>query len=54
MAVIVVAHRLSTIMGADQILFMENGEVVERGTHAELIAMPGGKYRALAHLQGLC
>ncbi|KAI1310220.1 ATP-binding cassette sub- B member 6, mitochondrial [Mortierella claussenii] len=36
---LVVAHRLSTIMQADQILVMKDGEIVERGTHAELLRM---------------
>ena len=35
--VIVVAQRVSSIMGADQILVMEDGEIVARGTHAELL-----------------
>jgi subfamily B ATP-binding cassette protein MsbA len=39
----VIAHRLSTIRRADQILVIEQGEVVERGTHAELLAR-GGRY----------
>jgi len=42
----VIAHRLSTIRSADQILVLEHGEIVERGTHDELIAM-NGRYRQL-------
>lgn len=41
--VIVVAHRLSTIQGADQIIFLENGEIVEEGTHMQLVEQ-GGRY----------
>jgi ATP-binding cassette subfamily B protein len=37
----VVAHRLSTIRGADQILVLENGRIIQRGTHAELLATSG-------------
>ena len=42
----VIAHRLSTIQSADQILVLEHGEIVERGTHEELLDK-GGRYRQL-------
>lgn len=42
----VIAHRLSTIRSADQILVVESGEILERGTHDELISF-GGRYRQL-------
>jgi subfamily B ATP-binding cassette protein MsbA len=41
---IVIAHRLSTIKNADQILVVENGEIVERGTHDSLIILEGRYY----------
>ena len=47
---IVIAHRLSTILAADQILVMDDGQVAERGTHAELLAQ-GGLYARLYHEQ---
>jgi ABC-type multidrug transport system fused ATPase/permease subunit len=46
----VIAHRLSTIRSADQILVLEGGEIVERGSHSELIAH-GGRYRHLYEQQ---
>jgi ATP-binding cassette, subfamily B, bacterial len=47
---LVIAHRLSTIREADQILVVEAGRIVERGTHAELLAA-GGLYADLYHTQ---
>jgi ABC-type multidrug transport system fused ATPase/permease subunit len=43
---LVIAHRLSTIRNADLIVVMEKGQVIEQGSHAELIAR-GGFYAAL-------
>lgn len=45
-----IAHRLATVLRADQIMVMENGRVVERGTHGELLKR-GGLYARLAELQ---
>jgi ABC-type multidrug transport system fused ATPase/permease subunit len=47
----VIAHRLSTVRSADQILFVEGGRIVERGSHAELMADQGGAYRRFVELQ---
>jgi subfamily B ATP-binding cassette protein MsbA len=47
----VIAHRLSTIRSADQILVLDEGRVVERGTHHELLASPEGLYRRLYEKQ---
>jgi len=41
----VIAHRLSTIRNADQVLVLVDGEIVERGTHTELLAHQGAYYR---------
>ena len=47
---IVIAHRLATIQNADKILVMEQGEIVESGTHEELLALKG-YYSKLFELQ---
>jgi ABC-type multidrug transport system fused ATPase/permease subunit len=47
---IVVAHRLSTVAAADLILVLDDGELVERGTHRELLAK-NGVYTNLVHAQ---
>jgi subfamily B ATP-binding cassette protein MsbA len=47
---VVIAHRLSTIRRADLIVVMERGQIIERGTHAELLAQ-GGQYQRLYELQ---
>jgi ATP-binding cassette subfamily B protein len=46
----VIAHRLRTVRDADQILVLERGRIVQRGTHAELIRVPG-PYRSIYDLQ---
>jgi ATP-binding cassette subfamily B protein len=49
---IVIAHRLSTVRDADQILVLEKGQIVERGKHDELVAI-GGLYADLYNRQDL-
>jgi len=49
-ATIIISHRLSSLMHADEILFLEAGRIVERGSHAALIAQDG-RYRRLFDLQ---
>jgi subfamily B ATP-binding cassette protein MsbA len=44
---LVIAHRLSTIQHADEILVVQNGEIVERGTHQDLLELEEGFYRRL-------
>jgi ATP-binding cassette subfamily B protein len=48
---VIIAHRLSTVRRADRIYVIDAGQVIETGTHAELLARDGGKYRTLVELQ---
>ena len=47
---IIIAHRLSSLVHADEIIFLEAGSIVERGSHEALLAL-GGRYAALHALQ---
>ena len=49
--VFVIAHRLSTIKNAEQIIVMNDGQIVEQGTHDELLKTPNGAYVALYNAQ---
>jgi ABC-type multidrug transport system fused ATPase/permease subunit len=46
----VIAHRISTVKDADQIIYLEHGRITERGTHAELLAL-NGAYASLYQKQ---
>jgi ABC-type multidrug transport system fused ATPase/permease subunit len=50
-AVLLIAHRPSTVRAADEICFVEGGRIAERGSHAELLARPGGAWRRFVELQ---
>ena len=49
-AVIIIAHRLSSLMHADEIVFLDNGKIIERGHHDQLMAL-NGRYASLYKLQ---
>ena len=48
---LIIAHRLTTIKNADRIIVLENGQIVEQGTHEDLIKIPGGHYLKLYEVQ---
>ena len=50
---VIIAHRLSTIREADQIVFLEEGRIVEVGEHDALMAKPHGRYRRFVELQAV-
>jgi ABC-type microcin C transport system duplicated ATPase subunit YejF len=50
-SVMVIAHRLSTVTGADLVAVVQHGAVVEQGTHGSLMAVEGGVYRQLVQRQ---
>ena len=47
----VIAHRMTTVEGADRVLVVEGGRIVEQGTHEELMLIPGGLYRSFLERQ---
>jgi len=49
--VIVIAHRLSTIRKMDRIIFIDEGKIIEQGTHNELLAKPNSRYKELWNIQ---
>lgn len=48
---IVIAHRLSTIMKMDRIIVMDKGQIIEKGSHSELLAKENGIYKKLRDIQ---
>ena len=49
-SLVVIAHRISSVMNLDEILYLNNGEIIERGSHAELVKLKG-RYYELYNMQ---
>ena len=49
--VIIIAHRLSAVRDANRIIVMDKGQIIEQGSHAELLKQPNGHYAYLHQLQ---
>lgn len=50
-AIFLITHRISTIQRADKILYLDQGEIVESGSHDELMQQPGGRYRSFVEAE---
>jgi ABC-type multidrug transport system fused ATPase/permease subunit len=50
-AIFLITHRISTIQRADQILYLDDGEIVESGSHEELMQLPDGRYRSFVETE---
>lgn len=48
---VVIAHRLATVRKADKIIVLNGGEIVEQGTHGQLLSNENGLYKTLTELQ---
>jgi ATP-binding cassette subfamily B protein len=52
-AIFLITHRISTIQRADQILYLDQGEIIERGSHEELMTIDNGRYRSFVEAEEL-
>ena len=49
--IIIISHRFSTVRNAQRIIVLDNGKIVEEGSHEELMGIAGGKYKTAFELQ---